>query len=583
MGVNGKKSVLKIITCIVSEKEVLNRVMSYEVRIRKIIKGHFGLILIIVLSLFPLVPLLHFGLPLTHDGIDHVARIANFYKGLSQGIIFPRWAENLNWGYGHPILMFLYPFSSYLASLFHFLTFSYIDSVKLVFGVGYIAGGVTMYLWAREEFDEHTGIAVALLYQFAPYRFIDLYVRGAIGEHMAFIFPPLILYFIFRYIKKNTKRKGYLDVIGIAISFALLLLAHNAISLMFLPVIALYALYKAYEKKKLRDLLIVFSAFVWGLLLSGFFTFPAFFEGKYTLRDIVTGNEYATRFVTNPLTFLYGNWNYGISGQFSVQLGIIQLLGLVLSIIVLLRLKKRAQKIFLGGILFLFVLSIFVMLPQSNFLYESITTLKKFQFPWRFLSVSVFTLSILGASIFLLIKNKTYKTIGIIMLIVFLILTTHTFWKVQGYVNRSDSFFDSIYHGTTDTGESAPIWSVRFMEKEPTAHVNVISGEAEIKEGVRTSTNHEYSITVNSNEARIRENTLYFPNWIVYANGKKLPIQFQDPSERGLITFTLPKGKYKVDVTFADTKLRVISDIISIFSLCMIPFVLMAIYIKKKK
>src|SRR3990167_7437139 len=103
------------------------------------IKKYFGFIFLVFISIVPLVALLHPGLPITHDGQDHVARIANFYQSLSEGNIIPRWAENLNWGYGHPILMFLYPLPSYATSLFHLLGFSLVDSVKLVFAVAFIA------------------------------------------------------------------------------------------------------------------------------------------------------------------------------------------------------------------------------------------------------------------------------------------------------------------------------------------------------------------------------------------------------------------------------------------------------------
>src|SRR3989344_780218 len=151
-------------------------------------------LIVLILALMPLLDLLHPGLPVTHDGQDHVARIANFYQSLSEGNVVPRWAANLNWGYGHPILMFLYPLPSYIASLFHAIGFSFIDSTKLVFAVSYIASIVTMYLWIRAAWGSVAGFTAAILYGFAPYRFVDLYVRGAIGEHVAFIFPPLICY-----------------------------------------------------------------------------------------------------------------------------------------------------------------------------------------------------------------------------------------------------------------------------------------------------------------------------------------------------------------------------------------------------
>ena len=84
----------------------------------KIINKNVFILLIIILSIIPVFSLLNPGLPITHDGQDHVARIANFYQNLTEGNIIPRWAGNLNWGYGHPILEFLYPLPSYFASVF---------------------------------------------------------------------------------------------------------------------------------------------------------------------------------------------------------------------------------------------------------------------------------------------------------------------------------------------------------------------------------------------------------------------------------------------------------------------------------
>ena len=61
-----------------------------------LLKKYWGFILIILLGVVPVLDLLHPGLPITHDGQDHVARIANFYASLTQGNLIPRWAGNLN-------------------------------------------------------------------------------------------------------------------------------------------------------------------------------------------------------------------------------------------------------------------------------------------------------------------------------------------------------------------------------------------------------------------------------------------------------------------------------------------------------
>lgn len=545
-------------------------------------KINLKIILIVFLACFALVDLLNSGMPKTHDGADHLARIANFYNVLSEGILFPRWAENLNWGYGHPILMFLYPFSSYVASFFHFIGFSYIDSLKLLFGLGFIASGVTMYIWAKEQFDDYVGIAAAVLYMYAPYRFVDMYVRGAVGEHMAFIFPPIILYFMMK-ISRVSKANSLLPIIGLSISFALFLLAHNAISLMFLPVFVGYGIYLAVIHKKNQILAFLLSGFVLGFLLSAFFTVPAFLEGKFTLRDIVANEEYKTRFVKNPLDFLYGKWSYGISGQFTVQIGIAQIIGLLLLPFVFLRNKiNRKEKLLLVFLGVIFVLSLFFQLHVSNFLYEILTTLKKFQFPWRFLTLTVFATAILSSSFLLVVKNTFHKKILVTIFIVIALASTSLFFRGQEYFSKPDSFYNAIYHGTTDTGESAPIWSVRFMEKVPQAHLEVISGNAQVKEVKRTSIEHRYKVVVESELARFRENTVYFPSWKVLVDGSEEIIEFQDPANRGLITFQVSRGEHDVVVKFFDTKLRTLANVISILA-SFIVLVLIVIGVRKAK
>ncbi len=91
--------------------------------VKGIFRKNRAFLLVFLLSLIPLTSLLPNGLPVTHDGQDHIARIANFYSSLSEGNIVPRWAENLNWGFGHPVMMFLYPLSSWFDG--HYFVYNY--------------------------------------------------------------------------------------------------------------------------------------------------------------------------------------------------------------------------------------------------------------------------------------------------------------------------------------------------------------------------------------------------------------------------------------------------------------------------
>lgn len=583
--------------------------------IKSFLEKNFFCSLLILVTAITLFGLLHSGLPITHDGQDHVARIANFYQNLQEGVLIPRWAGNLNWGYGHPILMFLYPLPSYVTSFIHFLGFSFVDSVKIFFGLAFIASGFTMYVWLKEWLSREAIFIGAMLYMFAPYRFVDLYVRGAIGEHAAFVFPPLVLYFLFKLSKGNvipsraeeshtTKllkqhrgmrslrsflgrddKSGYWYLLGGSLSLAGLILAHNAISLMFLPIIFLYAVFLLWQSKR-KKFLVFSSLFVviFGFALAAFFWLPALMEGKYTLRDIVTQGSVNDRFSSLGQLF-YGAWSYGGTGQLSVQVGLLHWLLVFASIPFVIYLKKKKDKnwIVLSTSLVLFFFTLFLITPYSQAVWENVSTLQKFQFPWRFLSLAVFLSAVIGAIVMnqLVIKLSSYKVIKylnfrldnfrlynlIIILFVLLVLFINKdYWHAKGYLQKPESFYTGIYDSTTDTGESAPIWSVRFMEKRPKGHMEIVDGPAPVGAGLieveRTSTRHVYSIETSA-RSLMRENTLYFPGWKVFVDGKEVPVEFQSQHNRGIMTFFVDEGKHDVEVKFEETKLRLLADVLS--------------------
>lgn len=539
-----------------------------------IMKFNKTLIILFIITLFPLIGLLAAGLPVTHDGTDHVARIANFYLSLSEGNIVPRWATNLNWGYGHPILMFLYPLPSYMASAFHALGLSFVDSTKMVFGFSFIASVISMYLWSSRRWGKTIGILISLLYGFSPYRFVDMYVRGAIGEHVAFIFPPLILYFVdslsLSWNQNSRKAKEFMFGIRPAILLSLcvagLVLAHNAISLMFLPIIGLYCLYVfIFEtKNKLFFAISCVISLCMGFVVSAFYWIPALVEGKYTLRDIVTKGETVSRFVPF-IHFFYSPWNYGGGTEFTKSIGVIEWFGFLAALFLFIKEKTQKIRIFMIGIMVLFVFSLVLQTKWSIGIWNAVSIMQKFQFPWRILTISVFLSSIIsGWSIGTIIglwgkKKNTLITVFVCMLIV---IPTYFMWFPKDVVIRPEGYYMGVYAGTTDTGESSPIWSTRFMEHFPSNPMDIDKGAVVIEPLKRTSTERKYQITA-SGSARLVENTLFFPGWTVSVDGVQTGIQYQDPTYRGLMVFWVEDGKHTVDIVFGDTKLRKYSGVIS--------------------
>jgi hypothetical protein len=558
-------------------------------------KSKIFVFFLVILGLLPLKDFFTYRLFDAHDIVCHTARLASFFQSLSQGNFLPRWGGNLNYDYGHPVLMFLFPLQNYLGSVIHFLGFDFVDSIKIIFILSYLFSSVLMYLWVKDFWGKLPAFVAATFFLFAPYRFVNLYVRGALGEHLALSIVPLVFFAIYRLVK--FQKIGYLLLVSL--SLAALITAHNAVSLMFLPIIFLYSIFLSLEHKNFqkKTSFLLFLGIVLGFCLSAFFWFPAFFEGKYTLRDIVTTPEiYENRLLTLKQLF-YSPWGYGAAqwkdqeSQFTVQVGLAQWLVLFLNIILVLKLKRKLKKGFNLVLLAIssFILSCFLSLKNASFLIKFITILARFQFPFRMLSLPVFSAAILAASLIKITPNKIKKML-IIVLIIFAIIPTIPMWKAKGEFplkDTSDKYFLTDYTGTTETGESTPRWTIRFMEQSPPQKIQTVNGEI-IKVEIRKWLNnlHEYSVKAKV-KSQIADNTLYFPGWKVWVNGKLAPIEFQDQNWRGIITFPVPEGKSDVKVKFTETKLRLFADLISLFSLFSIIFIicsnLLAKFFKNEK
>lgn len=533
--------------------------------LRQIRIQYVSIIVLTVISFIPLGALFNSGLPVTHDGQDHVARVANFIASFEEGNLVPRWGHNLNWGYGHPVLQFLYPLPSYAASLWHSLGLSYTASVKAVFISSYIVSVLFMYMWARKEFSPLSGIVTAVLYGYAPYRFVDLYVRGALGEHVAFIFLPLSLYAVLLATGKESKRKWGYAIFAIAI--AGLLLSHNAISIMMLPFLAWYVLYKTIPlrieiRKPIVTQLVLFGAL--GFLLSSFFWIPALMEGKYTLRDIVTQKEYDARYVALA-DFIDFDWSYGGSSELSKHLGFSHIGIVITAIWFALKTKRKTYIWWLLGWLTIYLL---IMTKYSDIIWDSVEILQKFQFPWRFLTMTTLVSSMIGGWVIHHLSKRVAVITSIVVVGICLISTRHM-WQPSAYKEYKDDFFDRVYYGTTDTGESSPIWSVRFMEREPVAPMKVIDGRATITLGERTTTTRSYTVDAVV-DSRLVENTLFFPGWRLYIDGQLTETQYHDPDHRGLMTFHLTQGQHDIRFRFFDTKLRRFSNWLSVFGVLLL-------------
>lgn len=519
-------------------------------------------LLIIIISLFPLVSifitskLLH-----THDGLVHLARIAAYFKALKDLQIPIRWAGDLNYGYGMPLFNFMYQVPYFLSSILLFLGVSLVNAFKVVLAASFIFSGVFMFAFANAFFkDVKKAFLVTVFYQFAPFRLIEILTRGSFGEVYTYTFFPLILFGLVRL----SKRISYFNFLLPAIATTLLILSHNALSLVFFIISVCFVFIIGKNK---RDYIFSFESLLTGLLLASFYWIPAIFEHKYTYGDLFMKNVYLSYFP--PIqNFFIPNFTNSLSLQtkgISVQFGIFHVLAIVFSILLLKKKKDLLPKKTIIFSLFLIAVTIFFMQPVSKVFWANMSLLRQFQFPWRFLAVIAFLTSILSVSF--LNFNILKKRLPYIALLIFVILSTVYYWKPPlGFDKIDEKYYWNFPLNSTYYGETDLIWSEGPAKSYPKNRVDVIGGKASVLNFTKKSNLQTFKVLAKT-DAQLVDHTQYFPGWKVFVNGKSVPIQFQDQNWRGQITFFVPKGVNNVKVEFGESKIRFIADLISLSTL----------------
>src|SRR3990172_9009087 len=105
--------------------------------IKKNLSGKYVFLLIFISFLF-LTPIFSPNFYMSHDGEAHVARFAAYFQAFADGQIPPRWAGNLNSGYGTPLFIFFYPLPGYIASLLHIFALNFENIFKLLVAGSFI-------------------------------------------------------------------------------------------------------------------------------------------------------------------------------------------------------------------------------------------------------------------------------------------------------------------------------------------------------------------------------------------------------------------------------------------------------------
>lgn len=486
-----------------------------------------------------------------------------------------RWVPDAGYQYGYPQFNFYPPLPYYLGAGLHRVGIQYIDTVKILFILGYILSALTMFVLIADMFGNWAGAISALLYTYIPYKAVEVYVRGALSEFWAQIFFPLILWAIYKLVK--TGKTKYL--IWFALASAALATTHALMTMIFVPIAVLWALYWLVREKWGNWAKVMWGGLM-GFGLSAFFILPVIFEKQFAhTESLLSGYfDYRQHFVNLYKLFISREWGYGSSGfpneKLNLSLGIVQwVTGLIiLPVLAFVNFRKNKKISFLAfGLILLSLGSIFMIHMKSSFIWARLPFLWYLQFPWRFLAISIFLLCILcGLTVYYLGRFK--YVVGILMVIVSFVLTI-SFYTPKSWLNITDADkFSGVSWEkqlTISIFDYLPIYATLPPWAKAPDLPEVLKGDAKFSD-YKKGSDFQMGTVVASKESMIRLPLFDFPGMQVKVDGIVVPhINDDCDGERyclGLITFNLPAGNHKIDARLTDTPVRRIGNILTILS-----------------
>lgn len=503
----------------------------------------FAVIIVLLLALFGIADLFRPGFFSSHDGMGHVIRLDEFYRSLGDGHFPVRWSERLYFGYGYPFFNFNYPLVYYLGAPLMAIGLNAADAVKGEFILTYLLSGALMFFYLRRKVGLPFAVLGVILYLYAPYRLLNIYVRGSVAEAMAFVFPPFLLWGA-ELLAEN--KKG--SILITATVFGFLGISHNISALLLAGFFFTYLSFLAVSKKSFWLLTKGALSFLWGIAMAAFFMLPALYEKKWTFLDLTLARDYPNYFISSR-QLVESGWGFG-----AVTLN----LGYVAMFLAVLALTKIRRNLLLVFCFLIIAVAIFFMLPVSRFLWDRVPLLPFVQFPWRFIMLTVPTLTVAGVIGLEQILEK-FSAKAKFLAVIFLIAATLFLAKDQWRRNQTEPvpvfLGEAIPGSTTWAHEQATRWLVPKPEKIPANKIENVQYQIKNWKTIE----HDYLVTADKNTL-VTENTMYYPGWKVFVDGREQEINY----DNGKINFAVSPGKHEVVSKFGETNFRKTADLISV-------------------
>lgn len=508
-----------------------------------------------------------------HDFQFHMASWLDVSGQWRDGILYPRWAEWANFGFGEPRFIF-YPPASWMlgAGLGSILPWRMVPGAFI--WIALVLNGCTMWKLARLSLTPAQAAAAALICAVNPYQLIIVYYRSDFAELLAnALFPLLVLRAI------RVMELGWPKVPSLALVFAAVWLTNAPAAVIATYSLVLILAVGARYRRRWRPLLTGGAAMACGFGLAAFYILPAAREQRWVQisQALMQLLRPASNFIftreADP-EFLLFNWKVSSAA-------VLMILVVAIGAVFLARRRRELGQIWWVGIA-VGVAATGLMFSPSAIFWRLLPKLAFVQFPWRWLGPMgfVFAFFLAAAPVTKRRQFVVWTLAGLSIAGIGTAIVEDGWWDSEDIPVLAGGIHSG--NGYEGTDEYQPLGSDRYnlpgsdvaygdppgppaplvtrWDDETESTVPVPPQSVHIDRW--TSQNKEFTFLASANE-NVGVRLLAFPAWAAQVDG--IDVKTFGAPGIGQLLVPVEAGRHRVSLRFERTIDRTVADVISLF------------------